>query len=176
MTDDDIDEFHKAMRGVKPLKPSGKLSPTKSPPTIKLKRVAPVQEPVHHALTDAIPHPVGPEDTLSYVQSGLNPQVWKDLRLGKLATHASLDLHGLTVDQARDALSEFIDESYRDGARVLSLVHGKSSRGSSSYPVLKNLVATWLKQFPQVLAFHSAIPKNGGKGALYILLKRPPAA
>ncbi|EXJ09223.1 Smr domain protein [Nitrincola nitratireducens] len=38
--------------------------------------------------------------------------------------------------------------------------------------MIKSCVNDWLQQIPQVLAFTSAQPKDGGTGAVYVLLKR----
>jgi DNA-nicking Smr family endonuclease len=38
--------------------------------------------------------------------------------------------------------------------------------------VLKTQVMNFLKQHPQVLAFHSCPPKDGGTGAVFALLKK----
>jgi len=38
--------------------------------------------------------------------------------------------------------------------------------------VIKNKVNSWLRQHQDVLAFHSAMPKDGGNGAVYVLLKK----
>ena len=170
MTDDDIDEFRKAMKGVTPLKDPGKISRERPRPA-RVRRAATEESIPTRGLSDAIPHPVGPDDILSYVQTGVNRQDWKALRLGQLMIHARLDLHGNTVDQARSELEQFIHHQRSLGSRVLYIIHGKGGRGPSPYPLLKNLVASWLQQIPDILAYHSAIPRDGGPGSLYVLLK-----
>jgi DNA-nicking Smr family endonuclease len=52
------------------------------------------------------------------------------------------------------------------------VIHGKAFSQSGQQPVLKSYVNDWLRQLPQVLAFCSAQPKDGGSGALYILIKQ----
>jgi DNA-nicking Smr family endonuclease len=39
------------------------------------------------------------------------------------------------------------------------------------YPILKNEVNEWLRQIELVLAFCSARPEDGGRGAVYALLQ-----
>ena len=50
-------------------------------------------------------------------------------------------------------------------------MHGKGLRSGPAGPVLKNSVQHWLSQWDEVLAFVSAQPRDGGSGALYVLLK-----
>lgn len=171
MSDDDINEFRKAMKGVIPLKDSGKLSKQRPAPTPKLRKANRHTEELASGLTDAIPHPVGPEDILSYVKTGVNRQDWKAIKLGECQIQGRLDLHGHPIDSARKALIEFIDIQLQNKHRVVRIIHGKAGGFQEPYPVLKNLVASWLKQLPGVLAFHSTPPRQGGAGALNVLLK-----
>lgn len=39
-------------------------------------------------------------------------------------------------------------------------------------PVLKGKVNVWLRQKGEVMAFCTAIPRDGGTGAVYVLLRR----
>ena len=58
------------------------------------------------------------------------------------------------------------------GHRCLLVIHGKGYYSSSGEPILKNLLKNWLPLQPDVIAFHSAKPKDGGTGAIYLLIKR----
>ena len=80
-------------------------------------------------------------------------------------------MHGLTTEAARDALYKFIKTQTENHKRCLLIIHGKGGHEGAP-PVVKNLVNRWLPQFDTVLAFHSAQPKDGGHGAVYVLLKR----
>jgi DNA-nicking Smr family endonuclease len=55
---------------------------------------------------------------------------------------------------------------------VALIVHGKGYRSRNRLPVIKTLLDRWLRECSQVLAFHSAQPKHGGSGAVYVLLKK----
>ena len=86
-----------------------------------------------------------------------------------------MDLHGMTQDQAHRALNAFIDASSHAGRRCVLVITGKGGRGDGSVGVLREQVPRWLNQAPLrplVLAFSYATPKDGGEGALYVLLKR----
>ena len=83
-----------------------------------------------------------------------------------------IDLHGLSIDEARDQLSNFIRSCYYQGCQTVLVIHGKAYSQSGSLPLLKSYTNDWLRQLPEVLAFSSAQAKDGGAGALYVLLKR----
>jgi len=93
------------------------------------------------------------------------------LRLGNNPIEHTLDLHGMTVDHARNALLRFLGECEAAGIRHVIIVHGKGFR-SKDKPVIKSMVNRWLRATKTVLAFHSAQPKDGGTGAVYVLLKK----
>jgi DNA-nicking Smr family endonuclease len=114
---------------------------------------------------------VGAETTLSWCQHGIPRKRFSELKQGKIPWDSKLDMHGLRADDAAQTLLDFIARHQTLDHRCLLIVHGKGNHRSEA-PVLKNLVNHWLQQIPQVLAFHSALPREGGNGALYVLLKR----
>lgn len=110
-------------------------------------------------------------DVLDFSRSGLQHNILKKLRQGKNPIEHSLDLHGLTVQQARTELITFLNECESANIRHAIIVHGKGF-GSNGKPVIKPMINRWLPQVKNVLAFHSAQPKDGGSGAVYVLLKK----
>ncbi len=176
MTEDEKILFQQAMRGVKPLKNTPKRSaqsPRPLPPLVH-KRSQSSQRSHTPAppLSDAVAELVTAEAIVSYQQVTLPKKRWQQLRTGAINLTAHLDLHGLSSEHARAALCSFISQQYQRQHRCLLIIHGKGGRHHEA-PVLKNLVPHWLKQLPEILAFHSAQPKDGGAGALYVLLKKP---
>ena len=99
-------------------------------------------------------------------------KVLKDLRRGKYSIQNELDLHGLTASEARVMLPEFMTDVLLEGHRCVRIVHGKGLRSGPRGPVLKVKLNTWLPQWEQVLAFTTAPARDGGTGALYVLLAR----
>jgi DNA-nicking Smr family endonuclease len=79
-------------------------------------------------------------------------------------------MHGMTVEQAKSALSRFLTACQHNHCRYVLIIHGKGL--SSKNPILKNKLNNWLRQLDDVLAFSSATPKEGHTGALYVLLRR----
>lgn len=96
------------------------------------------------------------------------------LRRGQLRPEGRLDLHGMTQAQAHGALDGFIPRAREAGKRCVIVITGKGSV-SAGGGVLRNAVPGWLNApslRPLVLAFAEAIPRDGGAGALYVLLRR----
>ena len=82
-----------------------------------------------------------------------------------------MDLHGLTSQQAKQQLVRFLHDCVQDGCRCVHIVHGKGYRSENSHPVLKNSLNQWLRQYPDVQAFCSASQREGGTGAVLVLLR-----
>lgn len=111
------------------------------------------------------------EESILYSTPGVQLRLIKRMQAGHLGWDAGLDLHGFSVDDARDELHRFIKDCRHQGLRSLLIVHGKSYTDPTKPALLKTYVSGWLQQTDGVLAFSSAQPKDGGTGALYVLLK-----
>ncbi|STY28406.1 Smr domain protein, DNA mismatch repair protein-like protein [Legionella wadsworthii] len=175
LSDEDKALFRESMRSVKPLNekkrvhtPSEKAKPQL--PTKKRTSEVPIEKKEFY-LSDMIVEPVFSESRLSYSQSSLPNKQFKALKQGQIPWESLLDLHGLKSEKARDILCHFIQAQMERGNRCLLIIHGKGGHLGAP-PVIKNLVNRWLPQLDDVLAFHSALPKDGGNGAVYVLLKR----
>lgn len=127
-------------------------------------------------LSDELRSLVDSEEELIFAQSGIQVRVMRKLRLGHIPWEEGLDLHGYSADKAREELGRFIHQAVRRDQRCVVVVHGKAHSEDGTPALLKSYVNDWLRQLPQVLAFVSAQPKDGGTGALYVLLKRANAA
>ncbi|CAN8141989.1 Smr/MutS family protein [Thiomicrorhabdus sp. 6S2-11] len=110
-------------------------------------------------------------EQLDYAQQGVQTRELRQLKKGDFRVESVLDLHGYTQDQAQKLLNDFLAEAINYRARFLRIVHGKGYNSDSEYPVLKNLTNEVLRQCPQVIAFTSAAEKDGGVGAVNVLLK-----
>jgi len=111
------------------------------------------------------------DEILLYKAPGLQNGVMRKLRRGQLRMNAELDLHGLKAEAAALELERFLSDCHDQDLRCLRIIHGKGHR-SANGPVIKPLVATWLERRPEVLAFCSARPSDGGSGALYVLIAK----
>ncbi len=115
---------------------------------------------------------VDSDQALHFSAPGIQLKTLQRLRKGHLPWEQGIDLHGLNIEDARNHLSQFIRSSYQQQKQIVLVVHGKAYSQSGSSPMLKSYTNDWLRQLPEVLAFSSAQPKDGGTGALYVLLRR----
>lgn len=121
-------------------------------------------------LSSYIVQEVYPDTVLSYAQPGITKRRLSALGRGLVPWEMRFDLHGLLAEEAQNRLYQFITQARANNRRCILVIHGKGGQ-SAAPPVLKNLVNRWLPQLEEVLAFHSALPRDGGTGAVYLLLK-----
>ena len=114
---------------------------------------------------------VGVEDSLGFTAPGLQHNVLKKLRKGQFGLDAEIDLHGLNSNEAKRQLLHFLHDCVQDGCRCVHIIHGKGYRSEGNHPVLKNNLNLWLRQHQDVQAFCSAPQKDGGAGAVFVLLQ-----
>lgn len=171
---DDATLFAQATRGARPItSDAAPVQPSRPDPNARLRRAAAeAEEREDSPLSDAaaLMHEVLPEATLSFARNGVQQQVLRKLRQGQMPWHAAVDLHGCTADQARDAVLALLHDARQANLQVVKVVHGKGLVKEQA--LLKTFVNGWLRQVPEVLAFVSALPRDGGTGAIYVLLKR----
>lgn len=181
MSPEDKALFRMHVQTVKPLKKSKLITIEPINPVARGQtvRARPAETREAHSNTESSPihlsnyysNEVGANTTLSWCQHSIPHKRFMELKKGQIYWDSKLDLHGLRVDNAAQVLLDFITQEHKINHRCLLIIHGKGNHGNEA-PVLKNLVNHWLRQIPQVLAFHSALPREGGNGALYVLLKR----
>ena len=176
LSDDDKKLFREQMRSVTPLKKSVSKNLDKAPSikaiTHRKAKTPPlIRQEKNYFLSDFISEPVLSNSILSYAQPSLPSKRFKALRHGQIRWESRLDLHGLYSDKAKEALCIFITNQVAQNKRCVLIIHGKGGQEGAA-PVIKNLVNRWLRQMEEeVLAFYSAQPKDGGHGAIYVLLK-----
>lgn len=101
--------------------------------------------------------------------SGIDRNTAESFRKGKEPIDAKLDLHGMTQENAHNALVSFIEKHIKLETRRLLVITGKGSG------ILRASLPRWLTApnlNKSILAFDVAKAKHGGDGAYYILLKR----
>jgi DNA-nicking Smr family endonuclease len=84
---------------------------------------------------------------------------------------AKVDLHGMTVREAEEALGRFFGEAERSGCRKVLIVHGKGLH-SAAEPVLARAVGRWLERRVSAGRSGHAAAAEGGKGVTWVLLKK----
>lgn len=169
---EDADLFKKTVGNVKAvnsdkvmLAPSNKPKPFPQPKS-------PVNTPSFEQTVSRDSDILYQEDSIRFIAPGLQKNVLKKLRKGFFGLDASIDLHGLTRRQANVQLACFIQNSIEAGCRCIHIIHGKGYHSLNNQPVLKNNINGWLRQHKAVQAFCSAPSKEGGVGAVFVLLKR----
>ena len=116
-------------------------------------------------------------DTDEYIEGcvvGLDTRLVRKLRQGAFSRQASLDLHGMTADEAQAEVKRFVLGALRAGLRCILVIHGRGRNSPGQTPVLKDRLRYWLTSGPLakvVLAFATARAYDGGPGALYVLLR-----
>ncbi len=173
-TDDDF--FLQQMKGVKPINVEVKVDLAKQRKdtlNAEKRRKAATEELAKdkNFLSGEYIEPVDPLAVLEFKRDGVQTGVYRNVRLGKYQIDARLDLHNMTVDQARNAVYQFLNDCMTHDIRCALITHGKGE-GRSVPAQLKSCLNHWLPQFDPVLAFHSAQKHHGWVGATYVLLKK----
>ncbi len=177
MRDDEATLFRQEMTGVKPLASTTKLRIKKAKdnsPGLEARRLAAVgsDNKYQDRLSEKEIELISPHAILSFQRPGIQHGVFRRLRLGKYLPDAQLDLHQMSVRQARTEVQRFIEDCLAADIRCALILHGKGEGRKPHPALLKSCVAAWLPQMDQVLAFYSARNNQGGTGATYILLRK----
>ncbi|HUH87822.1 MAG TPA: Smr/MutS family protein [Pusillimonas sp.] len=110
-------------------------------------------------------------DPTCFVQANHGPDLVKNLAKGKWPIGASLDLHGATLDEARARFDAFLRSCIEHQIRCVRVVHGKGYGSKDNTPVLKETVRRWLTQIADVMAYVECAERDGGAGAVLVLLR-----
>ncbi len=172
MSDDDTDLFRRAMSGAKPIKTEKRVAPAgKKPKPKALFSRADETAALRESLdADVDEIEAGSGEALRFHRQSVGRRTMRKLARGKYAVQAEIDLHGMTVEEARPRLADFIEYNARSGKSCVRVVHGKGLGSGQRGPVLKSSVNRWLRRWDYVLAFVSTRQVDGGTGAIYVLL------
>ena len=165
--------FLDALDGVKPLAVAARVAQPKAsvePRAAQFERDE--QAALWQTLSDDmdIERLLDTDAALSYRRPGIGEDVTRKLRKGFWVVQDQIDLHGLRVEQAREAIANFFLQADKRSFRCLRIIHGKGLGSINREPVLKDKVLRWLVQRDEVIAFCQARPNDGGAGALIVLL------
>jgi DNA-nicking Smr family endonuclease len=170
--EDDVRLFREAVQDVKRLPPDATpaVGRQRPPPVARFSRAD-----RHAVLRESLDSDVGdPEvaagDELVYHRAGVQLSVLRKLRRGQYRVQAEMDLHGLTVAEAKQALRDFLADALDRQLRCVRIIHGKGLRSGHRGPVLKSTVSSVLRRIGAVVAYTSARQVDGGTGAVYVLL------
>ncbi|MGH8317667.1 MAG: Smr/MutS family protein [Steroidobacteraceae bacterium] len=172
---DDERLFREAVRDVKPLGRADQgtehaLKRKRPRPTARFTRadrLAVLEESLSDEVFD--PALAGGEE-LVFHRARIQASVLRKLRRGDYHVQGEIDLHGLSVGEAKQALRGFLALALMRQWRCVRIIHGKGLRSGHRGPVLKGMVGAMLRKIGPVLAYVSARQVDGGTGAVYVLL------
>ncbi|MGB3836539.1 Smr/MutS family protein [Castellaniella sp.] len=111
-------------------------------------------------------------DDQAFLRHGCGPDLLRGLRRNKWPSQATLDLHGNSQEQAAERLDRFLDSCLTHQIRCVRIVHGKGI-GSRGEPILKAFVRQHLCRLSAVQAWIECAERDGGSGAVSVLLRTP---
>ena len=175
LSEDDDNLFQRLMSDAKPLKAEERVpvAPRKPAPRARFRR-ADEQSVLSESLEvdiDDLEESSG--ESLHFKRASVGRTTMRMLARGSFAIQAEIDLHGMTLAEARPRLEDFISRCTRNQKLCIRIVHGKGLGSGERGPVLKRAVDRWLRKWDSVLAFVSARQIDGGTGAVHVLLREP---
>lgn len=151
-------------------------TPSMDKETSKIRREAAVKDTTEEEVdyfSSTFVHMVAPNEVLSFKTPGAQPYLLHKLKKGEYSEADFIDLHGKTVEEAYEYTRRYILYARERGYRCILIIHGKGERDHlKRKATIKSYVAHWLKQMPEVLAYHSAPEWKGGTGAVMVILKK----
>ena len=171
--EDDVRLFREAVSDVKRLPRREALPVTSRRRPVPVARFSRADR--HAVLLESLDGETGdPElaagDELVYHRDGVQISILRKLRRGQYRVQAEIDLHGLTVAEAKVVLRDFLAEALHRQFKCVRIIHGKGLRSGHRGPVLKGAVSSVLRRVGAVVAYVSARQVDGGTGAVYVLL------
>ena len=174
----DID-FAGAMKkaGVKPIGEKARVQHKKPPKAVPVQTIADNKRVLEESMSDDLDSIefLESEDGKSFRRPGIGPDVPRDLRRGRWSVRAQIDLHGMTVDDARQAVGQFLKNARKQEIFCVRIIHGKGNGTPGRIGVLREVVRRWLKQRDEVVAFCEPREIDGGSGATIVRLRALPA-
>lgn len=168
--------FREAVRDVKPLGQSGvpadpqRSRGRRSRPAARFTRADRLTVLAESLSGEIMDPALASGEELVFHRAGIQAAVLRRLRRGDYRVQGEIDLHGLTVAEAKQELREFLALALMRQWRCVRIVHGKGLRSGHRGPVLKSMVGAMLRKVGPVLAYVSARQVDGGTGAVYVLL------
>jgi DNA-nicking Smr family endonuclease len=168
----DLDLLREAFSDVRPLSAKQRSDSRAPPPEPRARQLEKDEAAVKAELLELPDDPVELEtgEELMFLRPGYQNRYLVRLRRGRYSISDSIDLHSMNESTAASALLAFIDHAAATGMGCVRVVHGKGLR-SRGMPKLKAMTRRLLSRHPQVIAFASCRPVDGGTGAVSVLLK-----
>lgn len=160
MTDNEDPVWKKVKAQTKPLVTKGRITPTAPiEPTVKLR---PIRDD-------------GLVKQKKKQQRGILPareDGHRRVRRGKIILSGQVDLHGMTLEEARESLILFLQQTAGQKSKTVLVITGKGKSGKGA---LRSALSNWLQSqelSSLVSGYAQAHVRHGGSGAWYIFLRR----
>lgn len=88
-----------------------------------------------------------------------------------LAPQDTLDLHGMTQEEAWKALNDFVANAKRRGLQKVLIIHGKGIHSTDSEGVLGSVVKKFIEGDQRLGASGKADRFHGGSGATWVAVR-----
>ena len=181
MTKKDYDIFEKALAGVKPLKKSDRITKP-IPKTEKNFNKKDVKKEKSKSEKKEIKKIEIQKKTSGLIN--LEKSYDKKLKKGKIPINKKIDLHGYSLNEARQIFLEAIDECYQNNARCILFITGKGLKQNANnnnfskrlyHGKIRNNFLDWASSKgvgPKILSVQQADIKHGGDGAFFVYLRK----
>lgn len=171
VTPEESELFRQSIGEVRPVRDDSADRGTPRPSPRAAFRAADERAALAESLEPTDPAELESGDELLFRREGVPRRIMTRLRRGRIPVRDHIDLHGMNRRDAGRLLAEFLVEARDLGHDCVRIVHGKGLRSGNQGPILKQQINHWLQRRDEVLAFCSALPRDGGTGAVYVLLK-----
>ena len=135
-------------------------------------------------INEVLPNITSNIDTNKKVEfTGIHRRLEQKMLRGQIKIDSTLDLHGMTQEEAKDATVNFVRMAKKNNLNIVLIITGKGVskdntddgyRSRYERGVLNQNLPNWLK-LPQIRndinGYRYANIRHGGEGAYYILLK-----
>jgi len=150
-----------------------------SPPATVASKAPPKRQPPRKPF---LPPYQAPLPSAVLPDKAVDPAIRKKVGRGRIDIDGRIDLHGMTQNEARSALHQFIHARFYRGDRTVLVITGKGLKTDNDYiaamterGVLRTMLPIWLNEpslSPLVSGWSVAARGHGGEGAWYVRLRR----
>jgi DNA-nicking Smr family endonuclease len=123
-----------------------------------------------------------PTSRPAVADKAVDPAIHKKVRRGRIDIDGTIDLHGMTQSEAREALRRYVGARAARGDRTILVITGKGVRTDNDYVaamhergILRTMLPIWLSEpglAHLVSGWSVAARGHGGEGAWYVRLRR----
>ena len=174
---DDSGLFRRLMEDIQPLERDKRAPAYKPKPPARARfkyddERAVLEESLDVDIDDMDDLETGSGESMQFKRASVGRRTIRKLARGSFSVQSEIDLHGMTVPEAKSALREFVKDAAVRGLTCIRVIHGKGIGSGERGPILKSKVNNWLRRWDEILAFVSTKQVHGGTGAVYVLLKK----